>query len=251
MIFVTIGVITCNREKTMNRFLDSLFKYNKDIDFELKILDNSNAYGNDYTYHHEEDIDEHIKIDKPIGLTESSNILMDKCNTKYFFLFHDDMYFNKKNVIANTIKECEYYDYDILSVILKDNKQFRVAGKTWIYGIDKNNDIKITRIPLQISDVKKLGYNVITVDEGTPCILMNMHEINDLRWDEYYKWKGDQQAFYFRAYQKGLKVGVSIDNYIAHERVTYKDDETVSLEEGNYGEWDREYFKKEYGVVMT
>jgi len=245
---LTIGLVTCNREETTNRFIDSLYKYN-DLDFEFILIDNSNAYGNDYTYHHNDKIN-HIKIDEPIGLTKSCNMIMDMCKTKYLFLFHDDMYFNKYNVIKRTIEDLEKYSYNILTLVLKDNQQPRWAGKVWSFAYGNDGRVMIYRSLLDIATCRKLGITNITVHEGEPAMLIDMESIGDLRWDEHYKWKGDQQAFFYRCYIRNLKVGSKVDDYIVHERKTYKNNDTISLVKGNYGIWDREYMIKEYGVQI-
>lgn len=101
---VTGSIVTFNNMSTIDKTLQTLFEYTKDIDFKLFVVDNCSTDGTvEYIKANYPEVEVFVQ-EKNVGFGAGHNVVIDKINSKYHAVINPDIVF-----IENAIKEMSDY----------------------------------------------------------------------------------------------------------------------------------------------
>lgn len=96
---VTASIVTFNNMSTIDKTLQTLFEYTKDIDFKLYVVDNLSTDGTpDFIISNYPQV-EVVRLTENVGFGAGHNVAFDKINSKYHFVINPDIV-----LIENSIK---------------------------------------------------------------------------------------------------------------------------------------------------
>lgn len=127
---VTGSIVTFNNMKTIDKTLETLFEFTKDIDFKLYVVDNVSSDGTpEYIEEHYPQV-ELIRMDKNIGFGAGHNVAIKKVSSQYHAVINPDLVF-----VENAVKDMADYmdentDIGLLSprICFPDGKD-QILGK--------------------------------------------------------------------------------------------------------------------------
>lgn len=103
-IMVTGSIVTYNNMSTIDKTLQTLFEYTKDIDFKLYVVDNNSTDGTvDFIRANYPQV-ELIAQKQNVGFGAGHNIVIDMINSKYHVVINPDIVF-----VENSIKKMVAY----------------------------------------------------------------------------------------------------------------------------------------------
>jgi len=220
---LTIGIGTNGRVRLLRRCINSIRKYTK-IPIKIIVVDNTKAFSDKYTAPKIPNV-KYIEIrDKKIGCTETNNIILDNCDTKYLMYMDDDVYIREEGTVEALFKILKEREREYPRVAVGGSwydtyyRGFRHGTMKYLFGCGNRRDY-VKKYPINYKFIKSLGIELIETDELLHSFIINKETLaeDNIRWDDNFKWKGDRLDFFMQLRQKNWKCLQYLDKYLIHD----------------------------------
>lgn len=257
-IDLTITIKTFERYESLSYLLSSLSKMKFDFPV-IIADDSKNSYRNEILAEYGNLIDKYITLPFDVGSSVGRNVLMENVQTQYVLLCEDDFVFDERTDLYRMLELLESGEIDLLGGMVynrhlliqnSDNAlvqnllrlKVRTARDIVLWLIYQNPTLR-TRLPVFQKEATWNFFGRFEIRDGvcyisryresdysppyTLCDYVPLFFMADMRvlrekgviWDDEIRYGGPHTDFFFRAKRKSLRVGITKEAGVIHQRI--------------------------------